>query len=342
MSSYAGGEIELVGRIAERIQSRGLRKTILGPGDDAAVIPGTSGPTVVTVDTVTEGQDFRWTWPSGVSTSLYDVGWKLAAQNLSDINAMGGTPTYMVLSCTLDPHATTLDLTCLIDGILDACEKLGQGQVELIGGDTGKGREFSATLTVLGIIEPVGEEESVQPLLRSAAKPGDKVYVAGGLGRAAAGLAILESGRPELVEKYPDLIAAQLRPEPDLSSGLVARRAGVLCGMDISDGLVIDITRIATASNVRIEVDEKAMQPYMRSLASAADSSQADLASWVMTGGEDYSLLVAGAPSLPLPPNFICIGSVDKERSRQASRLTASETSFDSLFRGWDPFATTD
>ena len=88
-------ESDLLARICPRLEldSRHSAATLLGPGDDAAIIAATDGRTVISIDTQVQDQDFRLQWPNGYRTTGYDVGWKAAAQNLSDINAMGATAT---------------------------------------------------------------------------------------------------------------------------------------------------------------------------------------------------------------------------------------------------------
>lgn len=329
-------ELKIVNQITRRIDSGGPTRAIVGLGDDAAIIPAQSGPLVLTVDTVTEGQDFLWDWPSGVSTTLEDVGWKLAAQNLSDINAMAARPKFMVLSVTLADLRYGNQVTQLVDGIIAAANELGQPQVEIVGGDTGNGTEFSATLTVLGELDAEADPLS-HTLLRSQAKPGDALYIAGSLGLAAAGLAILQDPRGELAQKYPTLVTAQIRPRPNLRSGEAAVKAGMRCGMDVSDGLLMDAKRIAEASSVRIDIDGEAVAAYAAPLREAAGEMGADAESWVLSGGEDYALLTAASPGLPVLEGFVRVGTVLDPAGENSPKVTLNGEVSSSRM-GWDPF----
>ncbi|WP_051620106.1 thiamine-phosphate kinase [Haematomicrobium sanguinis] len=331
-------EGELINRILLGSARLERTKATLGPGDDAAILPPSFTHTAVTVDTVTEGQDFRWNWPSGVATTLADIGWKLAAQNLSDINAMGASPTFMLLSCTLDPYARSQDVADLATGIAECCHVLGANQTELVGGDTGSGTEFSASLTVLGSLKS-GRNGEPQTLLRSSGRPGDRLYVAGALGQAAAGLAILESVDPSLVREFPELFLAQTRPQPTLTSGQQAVSLGVRCGMDISDGLVVDASRIALASTVQVDLNQKHVDRFVSAdLNSLAERMKVDPLHWVLGGGEDYALLVAAPPEIRLPEEFAVIGEL-LERSDTNQPLVTLDGNKVTGSMGWDPFA---
>nr|WP_229229367.1 AIR synthase related protein [Corynebacterium cyclohexanicum] len=130
-------EGELLERIFPRLAVLG--SPILGPGDDAAVIAAPDGRVVVSTDTQTEGQDFRLVWPNGYRSTGADVGWKAAAQNLSDINAMGAVATSMVVSLTLPPETGADWVEGLADGLVEAIRALGADGCTVAGGDLGRG-----------------------------------------------------------------------------------------------------------------------------------------------------------------------------------------------------------
>ena len=300
----------------------------VGPGDDAAVLRPTDGPVVISVDTLVEDHDFRLTRPNGFVTTGFDVGWKSAAQNLSDINAMGGRPTALVVSLTLPGRTPVAWVEDCARGFLAAITELGAVTCSVVGGDLGAGEQLVVTAAVTGTLDGPA-------VLRSGATAGDVVAVAGTLGRAAAGLALLEDGRPltEFGDDLEPLVAAQLRPCPLLAAGPAGALAGATAMLDISDGLVRDAGRIATASGVQMDLDPDALGPFAAALEAAAARLGVDPMDWVMGGGEDHGLLATFPPNRPLPPGFAGVGSIlpGTPRVTLGSRATA--------LRGWDHFA---
>ena len=162
----------------------------------------------------------------------------------------------MVVSLTM-PAETPVDwVEDFADGLAAAIGKLGAGACSVAGGDLGRGRELAVTVAVLGTLG------GGQPVLRSGARAGDTVAMAGRAGSAAAGLALLESGHPvgSLTPELRSLLDLQCRPEPPLDAGPLARTSGATAMMDISDGLVRDGTRLALASNVVLDLDPRALK----------------------------------------------------------------------------------
>lgn len=317
------------------IMRLGEPKALLGPGDDAAVIASSDGRLVLSIDTLVQDSDFRLEWPSGYRSSGFDVGWKCAAQNLSDINAMGAVATSLVVSLTLPGTTEVAWVEDLADGLAAAIASLGAEECSVVGGDLGRGREVVVTAAVTGTLQ--GREA----VLRSGARPGDVVAVAGELGRAAGGLAVLERplGSPALIsdptEGTPDplaLVEAQCRPRPPLQLGPLAAAAGASAMLDISDGLVRDAGRIAGASGVRIDLDGAVLRRRAEPLQVTASKLGVDALVWVLAGGEDHGLLACFSPRTHLPVGFERVGvvsggsgvTVDGKRPR---------------FSGWDHFA---
>ncbi|WP_258059056.1 thiamine-phosphate kinase [Arthrobacter sp. B1805] len=320
------GERELLARIIPLLgPSKGA---LVGPGDDAAVLVPGSGPVVISMDTLVEDHDFRLVRPNGFTTTGYDVGWKSAAQNLSDINAMGGTATSLVVSLTLPPATSVAWVEDCARGLAAAISELGADNCSVVGGDLGGGAQLVITAAVTGVLRGA-------PVLRSGAEPGHTIAIAGTLGRAAAGLALLEDGRPiaDFGPAGKELAAAQLRPVPPLASGPAAAAAGASAMLDISDGLVRDAARIATASGVQLDFRPAALLPFAEELRSTADLLGEDPMHWVLGGGEDHGLLATFPADRSLPPGFTAVGSVvpGKPLVTLASRATA--------LRGWDHFA---
>ena len=290
----------------------GTARALLGPGDDAAIVAAPDGRSVISIDTLVQDADFRLSWPSGYRTSGFDVGWKCAAQNLSDINAMGAVSSSLVVSLTLPGSTEVAWVEDLADGLAAAIESLtfGAGHGSGVGGDLGRGREIVVTAAV------TGDLQGRDPVLRSGARPGDVLAHAGALGLAAGGLAVLESsldfadlGAAEDSE-LAGLAAAQCRPHPPLHLGPRAAAAGATAMLDVSDGLVRDAGRISRASEVCIDLDAGYLSGRARSLSRAAAVLGADSLDWVLGGGEDHGLLATFPAETALPEGFVRVGEV--------------------------------
>ncbi|WP_284975217.1 thiamine-phosphate kinase [Arthrobacter sp. efr-133-TYG-104] len=324
-------EPELLARIFPRLNSSS--SMLLGPGDDAALIAAPDGRTLISIDTQTQDQDFRLEWNNGYRTTGFDVGWKAAAQNLSDINAMGGRAISLVVSLTLPPATPVGWVEEFADGLTAAIAALGAEECSVAGGDLGRGREITVTVAVVGTLS------GGEPVLRSGAVPGDVVAVAGTLGRAAAGWALLESSVPveRLTATDRALIDRQCRPEPPLQAGPLAARAGATAMLDISDGLLRDAGRLAKASNVVLDFDPKALALHARPLESAAVLLGVEPMSWVLGGGEDHGLLATFPAGIQLPQGFTAIGSVQADVMPSGTGVRIAGQAADTV--GWDHFA---
>ena len=236
-----------------------------------------------------------------------DLGRKCAAQNLADVAGMGAVPTAVVVSLTLPGDTLVQWVTDFAAGLSQAFEELGATECALVGGDLGGGSELSVTATVTGRCESA-------PVLRSGAAAGGVLVHTGVLGLAAAGLDALQCPVPGAWDAVParlreDLESAQLRPRPPLTVGPVLARAGALAMMDVSDGLLRDVGRIARASGLRIDLDPHALEPAVEHLAPAANAVGTDPWQWVLTGGEDHGLLAVLPVDSRLPPGVREIGS---------------------------------
>lgn len=328
-------ESELLARIFPRLHAG--TAMLLGPGDDAAIIAAPDARTVISIDTQVQDKDFRLLWPNGSTSSGYDVGWKAAAQNLSDINAMGAVATAMVVSLTLPSTTPVSWVEHLSDGLSAAIVRLGAPQCSVAGGDLSGGSELVVTVAVTGTLE--GHE----PVLRSGAMVGDQLAVCGNMGYSAAGWALHEStivpaDFTPLMSKAAALFA---RPEPPLAAGPAAALAGATAMMDISDGLLRDAHRIASASGVGLDLDSHVLAGPTRELEPCAVVLGQNALNWVLTGGEDHGLLSTFPAGAMLPEGFIAIGSVvSKETAREA--VTVDGQNFKGAVDGalgWDHFA---
>jgi len=328
-------ESELLGRIFPRLNrgpgvNAGL---LLGPGDDAAIVAAPDGRTVISIDTQVEDQDFRLEWKNGYRTSGYDVGWKAAAQNLSDINAMGARATSLVVSLTMPPATPVAWVEDFADGLTAGIRGLGAADCAVAGGDLGRGRELAVSVAILGSLD------GGDPVLRSGARPGDTLALAGTVGRAAAGLALLESPVPvhSLDTAQRALMDTQCRPRPPLAAGPLARQAGATAMMDISDGLVRDGRRMADASGQVLNLDPAALRALAVPLLPAAELLGSEPLAWVLGGGEDHGLLATFPADLRLPQGFTAIGSVEAPSPTDTSGVKIAGRPADTV--GWDHFA---
>ena len=286
------GESGVLARIFPRLPASAA--TVIGPGDDAAVLVAADGRVVATTDLMVDGRDFRPEW-----STAFDVGWKSAAQNLADICAMGAAPTALLVGLVAPGSTPVAWVEGLADGLAAACAGTG---ASVVGGDLSSGETIVVSVTALGDLE------GRSPVLRSGARPGDVVGLAGRVGWSAAGLALLSAGRSDLA---PHLVAAHLRPDPPYAAGPAAARAGASAMLDVSDGLLRDAGRVATASGVRLDLDGQALVRAAADLAGAAAAlGDSDLAlRWVLTGGEDHPLL-ATFSSGDRPGEFTRVGQV--------------------------------
>ena len=290
------GENEALKRTIARLNSS--EHALVGPGDDSAVISAPDGRFTVTTDTLIEGHDFKLDWSTG-----YELGWKAVASNLADVAAMGAVPTALVVALSVPGTTPVSWLEHFADGLKAACLALAPG-CGVVGGD------LAASNQVMISVAAHGSLEGREPVLRSGAQVGDIVAVAGTLGRAAAGLALLESGNRDAVSAYDDLVNIQRRPNPPIQAGVAAAIAGATAMLDLSDGLARDAARIAKASSVTIQIDPMHLQGFEAVLEESARAIEANPSDWVIGGGEDHSLLATFPSGATLPRAFKPIGVV--------------------------------
>ncbi|MCW2501859.1 MAG: thiamine-monophosphate kinase [Actinomycetia bacterium] len=283
------GEFGLLARIVPRLGTSAA--TLLGPGDDAAVLSAADGRVVATTDLLLEGRHFRQDW-----SGPYDIGRKAAAQNLADVVAMGATPTGLLvgLGCPADTPLEWAEQ--FADGLRDEAALVG---VAVVGGDMARFSSIVISVTALG------ELHGLPPVTRSGARAGDLVAVAGRLGWSAGGYAVLSRG----FRTPRTLVAAHQRPEPPYACGPAAARLGATAMCDVSDGLVADLGHIATASGVRIDLDSRAFR-ISGQMSDAAQALGVDPLRWVLTGGEDHALAATFPAGTELPEPWKVVGRV--------------------------------
>lgn len=282
------GEFGLISRVIAGLPDGDL---LLGPGDDAALVAAPDGRVVATTDMLVEGRHFRLDWSSG-----YDVGRKAAAQNLADVAAMGARPTALLVSLGCPPSTPIPLADDLVRGLADEC---GLAGAAVAGGDVVRSERLVLGVTALGDLD------GRAPVTRSGARPGDLVAVAGRLGLAAAGLAVLQRGfrSPRAV------VEAHRRPEPPYAEGPRAADLGATAMCDVSDGLLGDCGHIATASAVCIDLDPDRLPvaDVLREVGAALTVNPLD---WVLGGGEDHPLVAAFPSGTALPETWTVVGEV--------------------------------
>jgi len=282
------GEFGLIEALASRFPQG--EDVLLGPGDDAALVSFPGGRVVVSTDLLVDGRHFRRDWASAL-----DIGRRAAAQNLSDINAMGGRATALTVGLAAPPDLPAAWALELAEGI---AEEAGLVGASVVGGDVTRADEVMIAITALGVV--AGE-----PVRRSGARPGDVVAIAGRQGWAAAGLAVLARGfRSPRV-----LVEAYRRPEPPYTQGAVAAQAGATAMIDVSDGLLADVGHIAESSGVAVDVDAGAFE-VAEPLRAVGAALGADPMRFILTGGDDHALVATFPSDVPLPEGWTRIGEV--------------------------------
>jgi len=305
------GEFGLIARITA---GRTLPPaTLLGPGDDAAVLAAAAGRVVVTTDVLVEGVHFRLDW-----FTPHQVGRKAVAANLADVAAMGAVPTGLLvgLGCPQDTPVSTVD--GLVDGMWAEAGPVGAG---VVGGDVVSAPQIVVSITALGDLQ------GRAPVTRAGARPGDVLGVCGRLGWAAAGLAVLSRG----FRSPTTVVGAHRVPEPPYQAGPQAAAAGATAMIDVSAGLLSDAGHLAEGSDVRIDNDSAALT-VPRRLGEVASALGADPRHRVLTGGEDHALLASFPAGSVLPAGWTVIGAVTEGRG-----VTVDGSPYDGP-AGWDHF----
>ncbi len=281
------GEFGLIKHLTEKFSIKN-QSTIVGVGDDAAVLDYKEKQVLVTTDLLLEGVHFDL-----VYVPLKHLGYKAAVVNFSDIYAMNGQPKQITVSLGISKRFSVEDLEQLYAGIELACKTYG---VDLIGGDT------SASLTGLTIsITCLGEADKDKIVYRNGAKPNDLICVSGDLGSAYMGLQLLE--REKIVfaansEAQPDfddkdyILQRQLKPEArkDVIASLAEKGIVPSSMMDVSDGLSSELIHICTQSNVGCRVYEDKI-PINYQAVVMAEELNMSIVTAALNGGEDYELL---------------------------------------------------
>jgi thiamine-monophosphate kinase len=308
------GEFGLISRITKRLPLGPA--TLLGPGDDAALVAAGDGRVVVSTDVLVEGRHFRRDW-----STAGDVGHRAAAASLADIAAMGAVPTALVVGLCVPPDLEVSWAEELADGLADEAAEVGAG---VAGGDISASPTLTIAVTVLGDLQ------GRAPVTRAGARPGNVVAVAGRLGYAAAGYTVLCRGfrSPKV------LVDAHRRPKVPYAAGPAAAELGATAMIDVSDGLLADLGHIAAASQVAIDLrrDAFAVAPQMRDAAAALG---VDPYAWLLTGGDDHALAATFPADEVLPAGWLIVGQVVDS---SVPEVTVDGRTFGDGPGGWDHF----
>ncbi len=334
------GEFKLIEILTETLDTEGvsqsdhvgadggtLRLTI---GDDAAVWDAPSGTRVFTTDTMVEGVHFVLD-----QIGWHDLGWKAMAVNLSDVAAMGCLPTYSIVTLGLRDDLPVDGLTEMYRGIAEACREHGG---DVVGGDVVRSPVFFVTVAMEGSTTVTNGSDVGVVLTRSAAQVGDAIAVTGTLGDSAGGFRIASAGRP-FDDETARLRNAHFRPIPRLDVGQALVKAGVKAAMDVSDGLIGDLTKLCDASGVGAVVHSQKI-PVSDELTQKFPDDWLSLA---LGGGEDYELLFTAprevvedvGKAIDLPVTII--GEI-VESSRGVTVIDKEGDPIEAASGGWDHF----
>ncbi|HEY4148793.1 MAG TPA: thiamine-phosphate kinase [Chitinophagaceae bacterium] len=331
------GEFGLIEHLTRNIELYNA-SSIVGVGDDAAVIEPLSGQLVVSTDMLVEGVHFDLMY-----TPLKHLGYKCIVVNISDIYAMNATPTQVTLNIAFSNRFSLEALEEFYEGVLAACDKY---QVDLVGGDTTTSQKgFVISVTAIG---EVAENKFVK---RSTAQQGDLLCVSGDLGGAFLGLTFLEREKKIYLESpqvQPDLeeekyvIGRLLKPEARKDIIDFFSTSGLLPSamMDISDGLSSEILHICRQSNLGCVLYEEKI-PIHDETRNAAFKFDLDPTACALSGGEDYELLFTIPQSehekLVLNEQISVIGYMT-EPGKGKKIITKGGNTFDITAQGWNAF----
>jgi thiamine-monophosphate kinase len=332
------GEFGLIEHLTKNIELKNA-SSIVGVGDDAAVIDHFGKQTVITTDLLIEGVHFDLAY-----TPLKHLGYKSVIVNLSDVYAMNAIPTQITLSIGISNRFSLEALDEFYEGVYAACEKY---DVDLIGGDTSSSQKgFIISITAIGEIAP---DKFVK---RSTAKIGDLICCSGDLGAAYLGLVFLEREKKIFLETptvKPDLegekyvIGRLLKPEArkDIIDFFSDAEIIPTSMMDISDGLSSEILHICKQSQLGCVLHEEKI-PVAEETRKAAFKFELDPTACALSGGEDYELLFTIPQSdhekLVLNEQVSIIGYMT-EPEKGKKIITKGGNSFDITAQGWNAFA---
>ena len=329
------GEFGLINHITKYFKIENA-STVIGIGDDAAVLDASEKQTLVTTDLLIEGVHFNLSY-----MPLKHLGYKAVMVNLSDVYAMNGVAEQITVSIAVSNRFPLEAIEELYAGIQLACETY---KVDLVGGDT-----TSSTKGILISVTAIGKVEKEDVVYRSGAKETDLVVVSGDLGAAYLGLQVLErekqvfqvdpNNQPDL-ENYTYLIERQLKPEArkDVASLLKGMEIKPTAMIDISDGLSSELMHICSQSKVGCKIYEEKL-PLDPQVISACEEFELDSTMIALSGGEDYELLftvpISDFDKIKGNPNFSVIGHITAE-SQGLNLITRAGQEIELKAQGWN------
>lgn len=331
------GEFGLIRKLTEDVVLT-QPSTVLGIGDDTAILHHPDSQVLLTSDLLVEGVHFDLTY-----TPLEHLGYKSVVVNLSDLCSMNGTPTQIIVSLAVSNRFPLEALETLYNGVKKACTRY---QVDLVGGDTTSSRQ--------GLFISVGAVGTVAPgkaFLRNGARKGDLLVVSGDLGGAFLGLQVLlrekevfranPRHQPDL-DPYAYIVERQLKPEArtDILQLLNQLEVTPTSMIDISDGLSSEILHLCTQSKVGCRLYEEKI-PLDPTVIRTAEELGLHPATCALNGGEDYELLFtidpADFPKIKGNPNLTVIGHmVDEEEGAYMITQVGQQVSITA--QGWNSF----
>lgn len=325
-------EFGLVASLAELIENSAVGNAdsvLTGIGDDTALVATPNARTLLTTDAIVDGVHFR-----SSDERWFDIGWKCAVSNLSDIAAMGGSPDHALITLGV-PQGAALDTYLeLYSGMNAAFERFGG---RIVGGDVVSSPTMFVNLALTGHPTQLPDGKSVA-LERDKAKVGDLVCVTGPIGSSAGGLEVLLAGDSNPSGQL--LVDRHFRPTPRIDVGIKLVESGVRCAMDVSDGLVGDVEKIANASDVLISIEMDEI-PLASELIFMFGTSAIELA---LSGGEDYELVFTASESIvssllnDVRNQTSVIGRVDRASNigGEVRVLDGNGEIYEPIRKGWD------
>ncbi|MBI5343304.1 MAG: thiamine-phosphate kinase [Deltaproteobacteria bacterium] len=327
------GEFGFIERVRRRFGGP-VRPGEIGIGDDGAVLPSPRGKVVLSTDLLVEGThfDLRYFRPE-------ELGWRALSANLSDLAAMGASPVCYLVALAAPPGAPLRFLEGVFRGMARAARPSG---IRLMGGDTCRGEKVVLSLTVMGKVS------AGKAATRDGARPGDLLFVTGEPGWSRLGLRLLSGGRPRNPSGWRrEAMRRHLTPVARWKEGAAAAKCGAVSAMiDLSDGLLQDLSHLLAPGRMGAVLDEKAFRLSARFRKAAAELKEDPLAAF-LAGGEDYELLMAVRPhryhafrnaARTFPAGAFPIGVVTRRGGVRVRRADGSWMTGAGLPRGFSHF----
>ena len=312
MALATTGEFGLIQRVTARLGT--APTTLLGPGDDAAVVAAPDGRVVVSTDVLVEGRHFRCDWASAT-----DIGHRAAAANLADVAAMGGVATALLVSLCIPPDIDPRWVEQLADGLAAEAAAVGAA---VVGGDLAASPVITIAVTALGDLD------GHPPVVRTGARPDDILAMAGRVGHAAAGYTVLSRG----FRSPKALVEAYRRPAVPYWAGPAGAALGATSMIDVSDGLLADVGHISEDSHVGIDVRRAAFE-VTQPMRDAGAALGVDPYIWILTGGDDHPIVATFPRGTVLPDGWTVIGRV-----LDGTGVTVDGRVYTDAPLGWDHF----